>query len=49
VLLGFHRVASALLQDIGRQRPEFLPSVVVLDTNVRAHAAIAEQGVRVVR
>jgi Kef-type K+ transport system membrane component KefB len=47
VILGFHRVAAALIQDIGRQHPELLPSIVVIDINVQTHAAIKQQGVRV--
>jgi Trk K+ transport system NAD-binding subunit len=47
VVLGYHRVAAALIQDIGRQHPELLPRVAVLDINVRTHAAIRQQGVRV--
>ncbi|HKP62038.1 MAG TPA: cation:proton antiporter [Polyangiales bacterium] len=47
VILGFHRVAAALIQDIGRQHPEFLPKVLVLDINVQTHAIIRRQGVRV--
>jgi Kef-type K+ transport system membrane component KefB len=47
VILGFHRVAAALLQDIGRQRPELLPSIIVVDINVQTHATIKQQGVRV--
>jgi Kef-type K+ transport system membrane component KefB len=47
VILGFHRVAAALIQDIGRQRPDLLPSIVVVDINVQTHARIEEQGVRV--
>jgi Kef-type K+ transport system membrane component KefB len=48
VMLGFHRVAAALLQDIGRRHPEWLPQIVVLDLNVGTHAAIRELGARVV-
>lgn len=48
VILGFHRVAAALLQELSRQRPELLPKTVVLDTNVRTHGALKQQGVRVV-
>jgi voltage-gated potassium channel Kch len=47
IVLGYHRVAAALIQDIGRQHPELLPRVAVLDINVRTHAAIRQQGVRV--
>jgi Kef-type K+ transport system membrane component KefB/Trk K+ transport system NAD-binding subunit len=48
VVLGFHRVGFALLQDIGRQHPEWLPDVMVVDINVHTHAAIRELGARVV-
>lgn len=48
VVLGFHRVAVALLQDINRQYPEWLPHVLVVDINVHTHDAIRELGARVV-
>ena len=48
VVLGFHRVGFALLQDIGRQHPEWLPDVLVVDINVQTHDAIRELGARVV-
>jgi len=47
VILGYHRMAAALIQDVGRQHPELLPALAVLDINVRTHAAIKQQGVRV--
>ena len=47
VILGFHRVGFALLQDIGRSHPEWLPDVLVIDINVQTHAAIRELGARV--
>jgi Kef-type K+ transport system membrane component KefB len=47
VILGFHRVAASLIQDIGRQRPELLPKLLVLDINVQTHGIIKRQGVRV--
>jgi Kef-type K+ transport system membrane component KefB len=47
IILGFHRVAASLLQDVSRQHPELLPSIVVVDVNVRTHAAVKQQGVRV--
>lgn len=47
VLLGFHRVALALLQDIRRRHPEWLSDVLVVDTNVQTHRAIRELGARV--
>jgi Kef-type K+ transport system membrane component KefB len=48
VVLGFHRVGSALLQDLGRQHPEWLNDVLVVDINVQMHQAIRELGARVV-
>jgi voltage-gated potassium channel Kch len=45
--LGYHRVGAALLQDILRQRPELVPSVLVLDNNVHTHAGLRQQGFRV--
>jgi len=48
VILGYHRVAAALLQDITRQRPDLLPSIAVLDINVQTHGGLRRQGVRVI-
>ncbi|MDB4985813.1 MAG: putative potassium-efflux system protein, partial [Myxococcaceae bacterium] len=48
VVLGFHRVGFALLQDISRQHPEWLDDVMVVDINVQTHQAIRELGARVV-
>jgi Kef-type K+ transport system membrane component KefB/voltage-gated potassium channel Kch len=48
VILGFHRVGFALLQDISRQHPELMHDVMVVDINVQTHAAIRELGARVV-
>jgi Kef-type K+ transport system membrane component KefB/voltage-gated potassium channel Kch len=48
VILGFHRVGFALLQDISRQHPELIHDVMVVDINVQTHAAIRELGARVV-
>ncbi|MDB4976115.1 MAG: putative Glutathione-regulated potassium-efflux system protein [Myxococcaceae bacterium] len=48
VVLGFHRVGFALLQDISRQHPEWLDDVLVVDINVQTHAAIRELGARVI-
>jgi hypothetical protein len=47
VILGFHRMAAALLQDISRQHPEFLREVLVVDLNVLTHSVIKQLGVRV--
>ncbi len=43
-LLGFHRVASSLLYDISRSRPELLSGTLVVDFNVNLHARIAALG-----
>jgi Kef-type K+ transport system membrane component KefB len=43
-LLGFHRVASSLLHEIGRNRPELLAGTLVVDFNVNLHARIAALG-----
>jgi Kef-type K+ transport system membrane component KefB len=48
VILGFHRVAAALLQDLSRQHPELLPKAAVIDINVQAHGIIRQYGVRVI-
>lgn len=48
VLLGFHRVASALLAELERNHADLLPHTLVVDTNTRIHPAIAQRGVRVV-
>ena len=47
VLLGFHRIASSLVHEIGTQHPELKGRTLVLDFNVNLHAAIAARGVRV--
>jgi Kef-type K+ transport system membrane component KefB len=48
IILGYHRVAAALLQDIARQRPDLLPEIAVLDINVQTHGSLRKQGVRVI-
>jgi voltage-gated potassium channel Kch len=48
VLLGFHRVASALLTELERNHADLLPQTLVVDTNTRIHAAIQQRGARVV-
>jgi Kef-type K+ transport system membrane component KefB/voltage-gated potassium channel Kch len=48
VVLGFHRVGFALLQDISRQHPDWLRDIMVVDINVHTHVAIREFGARVV-
>ena len=46
-LLGFHRTASSLLCEIGRNHPELLPNTLVVDFNVNLHARISALGVTV--
>jgi voltage-gated potassium channel Kch len=48
VLLGFHRVASALLADIGRLHPDLVPHTLVIDTNTTIHDGIRARGAQVV-
>jgi Kef-type K+ transport system membrane component KefB len=47
VLLGFHRVGSALLADIGRLHPDLLPRTLVVDTNQAIHGEIVKRGAEV--
>jgi len=44
VILGFHRVASALLADLGRLHADLLPHTLVVDTNSTIHAEIRRRG-----
>jgi Kef-type K+ transport system membrane component KefB/voltage-gated potassium channel Kch len=46
--LGFHRLASSLLQDLERLYPELLVDTLVIDFNVAIHERIRERGPRVV-
>ena len=46
-LLGFHRVASSLLHELGRKDPGILSGVLVVDFNVNLHPRIAALGVMV--
>jgi Kef-type K+ transport system membrane component KefB/voltage-gated potassium channel Kch len=48
VLLGFHRVASALLADLERVNRDLVADVLVVDINTRIHAQLRARGVRVV-
>ena len=48
VLLGFHRVASALLADIERLYADLVPDTLVIDTNATTHDEIRRRGARVV-
>jgi Kef-type K+ transport system membrane component KefB len=47
VLLGFHRLGSALLHDLGRLHADVLPDTLVVDFNVANHDAIRKTGARV--
>ncbi len=47
VLLGFHRIASALLADLERLHPELVPHTLVVDTNTAVHAEIQRRGAHV--
>jgi Kef-type K+ transport system membrane component KefB len=47
VILGFHRVAAALLHEIAVEHPELLPSIQVVDFNVAVHDQIRSTGVSV--
>lgn len=46
--LGFHRLASSLLQDLQNLYPELLAETLVVDFNVAIHPRIAERGPKVV-
>jgi Kef-type K+ transport system membrane component KefB len=43
-LLGFHRVASSLLHELGRRHPGLLVETLVVDFNVTIHSRIASFG-----
>ena len=43
-LLGFHRITSSLLYELGRQQPELLKTTLVVDFNVNIHASIEAKG-----
>jgi Kef-type K+ transport system membrane component KefB len=47
VLLGFHRVASALLADLQRLHADLLPHTLVVDTNTALHEPIRACGAQV--
>ncbi|PHQ69251.1 MAG: hypothetical protein COB93_08540 [Sneathiella sp.] len=47
VLLGFHRVASSLLHEIAKHKPELVTRILVIDFNVGLHAAIRKLGAHV--
>ncbi|MGC4067108.1 MAG: cation:proton antiporter [Polyangiaceae bacterium] len=48
VLLGFHRVASALVHELERTYPALLGRTIVVDSNVTLHDAIRKHGIEVV-
>jgi voltage-gated potassium channel Kch len=47
VLLGFHRIASALLADLQRLHGDLLPHTLVIDTNTSVHDRITRYGAHV--
>lgn len=46
-LLGFHRTASSLLHEIGRNNPDLLRQTLVVDFNINLHKKISALGVSV--
>ena len=48
VLLGFHRVGSALLADVERLHPDLVPRTLIVDTNSQIHPQLKKRGVQVV-
>ncbi len=48
VLLGFHRVASALLAELERAAPSVLGQMLVVDINATLHDELRKRGVQVV-
>jgi Kef-type K+ transport system membrane component KefB len=48
VLLGFHRIGSALLADLERLHPDLVPRTLVIDTNSTIHPELRKRGVQVV-
>lgn len=44
VLLGFHRLASSLLLEVKKSKPELLKDMLVIDFNVNIHPRIAALG-----
>ena len=47
VLLGFHRIGSALLADLERLHPDLVPHTLVVDINAGVHPEIASRGAQV--
>ncbi len=48
MLLGFHRVGSALLAELERLHPDLVPHTMVIDTNASTHDELRRRGVTVV-
>jgi Kef-type K+ transport system membrane component KefB len=48
VLLGFHRVASALVAELERVHPSLVTSTLVIDINAAVHLPLRARGVQVV-
>lgn len=48
VLLGFHRIGSALLADLERLHPDLIPHTLIIDTNATVHDEIRRRGAHVV-
>lgn len=48
VILGFFRTASSFLDDLGRERPDLLGGVLVVDFNPEVHAELKRRGIRAV-
>ncbi len=48
VLLGFHRVASALIAEIERTQPDLIRDTLVIDINAALHEQLRKRGVQVV-
>jgi len=46
-ILGFHRVASSLLYELRKHRPELMSQILVVDINVKLHDRIAAHGVTI--
>lgn len=47
-LLGFSHTASSLLEALGRERPELLPELLVIDYNPEVHRRLKARGIRAV-
>jgi Kef-type K+ transport system membrane component KefB len=47
VLLGFHRISSALLADLERLHPDLVPHTLIVDTNASIHDEIRRRGAQV--